>query len=100
LTASYPFTPKIKAVLTIGYQPSLDVEENPVTSGLSPAADGYSVGLTGSYKVSDSVMLALGYFYQVYNASFSGTGTRGVGTTNAEIRDIYQNVNLSLVYEF
>ncbi len=100
LAASYPMTSKIKGVLNVGYQPSIDVEENPVTSGTNPNADGYFTGLTGYFKVSDMAALALGYYYQAYHVNFSGTGTRGVGTTNAEIIDIYQGVNLSLVYEF
>jgi len=100
LAASYPMTSKIKGVLNVGYQPSLDVEENPVTSGTNPSADGYFIGLTGYFKVFYRAALALGYYYQAYHVNFSGTGTRGVGTTNAEIRDIYQGVNLRLVYEF
>lgn len=100
LAASYPVTSKIKGVLNVGYQPSLDVEENPVTSGTNPSADEYFIGLIGYFKVSDWAALALGYYYQAYHVNFSGTGTRGVGTTHAEIRDIYQGVNLRLVYEF
>ena len=100
LAASYPMTSKIKGVLNVGYQPSLDVEENPVTSGTNPSADGYFIGLTGYFKVYDRTALALRYYYQAYHANFDGTGTRGVGTTNTEIRDIYHGANLSLVYEW
>lgn len=100
LDASYPVTSKIKGALNIGYQPSLDVRESPVTSGTNPDAYGYFIGLTGSFKVSDRSALMPGYYYQAYHADFGGTGTRGGGTTHAEIRDIYQGVNLRLVYEF
>lgn len=100
LAASYPMTSKTKGILNVGYQPSLDVEEKPVTSGINPSAYGYYIGLTGYFKVSKRASFAPGYYYQAYNVNFSGTGTRGVGTTNAEIRDIYQAVNLNLVYEF
>lgn len=100
LAASYPMTSKIKTVLNVGYQPSLDIEENPVTSGTNPNAYGYFIGLTEYFKVSDRTALALRYYYQAYHVNFGGTGTRGVGTTNTEIRDIYQGANLSLVYEW
>lgn len=99
VAASYPVTSKIKGVLNVGYQPLLDVKETPVTSGTNPDVYGYFIGLTGYFKVSDRAALTPGYYYQAYHADFSGTGTRGVGTTDAEIRDIYQGVNLSLVYE-
>jgi len=100
LAASYPMSSKTKGILNVGYQPSLHVEEKPVTSGTNPSAYGYYIGLTGYFKVSDRAAFAPGYYYQAYHVNFSGTGTRGVGTTNAEIRDIYQGVHLSLVYEF
>ena len=100
LAASYPMTSKIKTVLNVGYQPSLDIEESPVTSGINPNAYGYFIGLTGYFKVYDRTALALRYYYQAYHANFDGTGTRGVGTTNTEIRDIYKGANLSLVYEW
>jgi len=102
LVASYPMASRIKAVLNAGYQPALNVEENPVTSGTSSNADGYSVGLTGYFKIFDGMTLALGYHYQAYQANFSGLGTRNqpAGTTNAKVHDVYDGVQLSLVYEF
>jgi len=100
LAASYPITSRIKGILNVEYQPSLIVRENPVTSGTNPNAYAYSIGLTGYFKITDGAMLALGYYYQVYQANFSGTGTRGTGTTNAKIHDVYHGAQLSLVYEF
>lgn len=100
LAASYPITSRIKGALNVGYQPSLTVRENPVTSGTNPNAYAYSIGLTGYFKITDGAMLAMGYYYQVYQANFSGTGTRDGGTTNAKIHDLYHGANLSLIYEF
>lgn len=102
LAASYPVTPRIKGVLNIEYQPSLIVRENPATSGTNPSVYAYSIALTGYFKITDGVMFALGYYYQVYQANFSGVGTRNppAGTTNAKIHDLYHGVKLSLVYEF
>ncbi len=100
LAAGYPMTSKIKGVLNVGYRPSLNVRERPVTSGTNPSADGYLAGLTGYFKVFERTALKLGYYYQAYHLNFSGTGTRGVGTTNAEIKDIYHGINLSVVYDF
>jgi hypothetical protein len=100
LAAAYPITPRIKGVLTIGFQPALSVDEDPVTSGTDPSAYAYAVGLTGYYKITSNIMLGLGYFYQEYHAKFNGTGTRGFVPTNAEISDRYQGINLSLIYEF
>src|SRR5262249_11568789 len=86
LTAAYPFTPKIKGVLNAGFQPSLNVDENPRTSGTDPSAYAYTIGLTGYYSITGRIKLGLGYSYQEYHAKFSGIGTRNPpgGTTNAK----------------
>ncbi|MCC6545005.1 MAG: hypothetical protein IT392_11005 [Nitrospirae bacterium] len=100
LTASYPMTSKMKGVVNVGYLPSLDIEEDPVTSGTNPHAYGYYFGLAEHFNVSDKTALALRYYYLAYHAKFSGDGTRGAGTTDTEIRDLCQGINLSLIYEW
>ena len=102
ITAGYPLTSRIKAVLDLAYQPDLVVRENPVTSGTNSGSYAYSVGVTGYFNIYDGLLLALGYQYQEYQAKFSGLGTRNppAGTTNASIHDLYHMTQLSLVYEF
>jgi hypothetical protein len=102
LAASYPITSRFKGVLNLAVQPALLVRENPVTSGTSSSAYGYSVGLTGYFKIFDGLMLGLGYHYEAYEAKFGGTGTRNqpAFTTNAKSHDVYQGARLSVIYEF
>jgi len=59
------------------------VDESPVTSGSSSTAQMSSFSLFGSYKLSEHVQIRGEILYEMFSASFSGTGTRPESASSA-----------------
>ena len=98
--AKIPFWDSFGININGDYLPSLSVKEDPVTSGTKGKASGYLFGLGMYYIFTDGFMLDLNYSYNSYKADFTGTGTRGAGTTSASSTDSYSGLNLNIRYEF
>jgi len=98
--AKIPFWDSFGININGDYLPSLSVNEGPVTSGAKGKASGYLFGLGMYYIFTDGFMLDLNYSYNSYKADFTGTGTRGSGTTSASSTDTYSGLNLNIRYEF
>ncbi|MBI5043683.1 MAG: autotransporter outer membrane beta-barrel domain-containing protein [Nitrospirae bacterium] len=100
LGAKIPFWDSFGININGDYLPSLSVKEDPVTSGSKGKASGYLLGMGLYYILTDGFILDLNYSYNSYKADFTGTGTRGSGTTNASSTDTYNGINMNIRYEF
>ncbi|MFZ3090651.1 MAG: hypothetical protein WA240_08525 [Nitrospirota bacterium] len=100
LGAKIPFWESFGINVSGDYLPLLSVKEDPVTSGSKGKATGYLLSFGLYYILTDGFIADLNYSYNSYKADFTGTGTRGSGTTSASSTDTYNGINLNIRYEF
>jgi hypothetical protein len=85
MAGSLPITEELP--LTIGaklmYYLSTSVDESPVTSGSSSSGHITSFSLFGTYRWTEHMNFRGELMYDLFNASFSGTGTRGANSASS-----------------
>lgn len=80
------------------FRPTL--RESPFTSGDSNTANYFSMGVFGYKKLGERLKAVLGIDYELYSASFSGTGSGGSALTATSSSQKFLTLNAGLYYMF